>query len=152
MEPELVEHPPMLVAGITTRTSKAEEARASRAKIPGLWARFASERVADVVPYRVPGTPVYGVYTEYEADASAPYRLMAGVAVRKPASAFDTVRVAGGQYLVFEGTGPVPHVVAESWARVWAYFATSREHRRTFTTDFEVYRGPEQVAIYIAVT
>ena len=52
---------------------------------------------------------------------------------------------------MFEAKGPLPQVIIETWAGVWSFFERSKEFKRAFTTDFEVYRGSDEVAIHIAV-
>jgi predicted transcriptional regulator YdeE len=34
---------------------------------------------------------------------------------------------------------------------VWNHFSSSGDHMRAFTADFELYRGPNAVEIYVAV-
>ncbi len=91
------------------------------------------------------------MYSAYESDASGQYSVTAGVSVSKAAPEFDSIEISGGQYLVFETKGAMPQVVIETWARVWSFFETSKQFKRGFTTDFEVYRGSDEVAIHIAV-
>lgn len=57
-----------------------------------------------------------------------------------------------GNYLVFQGTGPMPMTVIETWTQVWAYFESNTEHQRNFISDFECYSGPDQMDIYIGLT
>jgi predicted transcriptional regulator YdeE len=61
------------------------------------------------------------------------------------------VAVRGGQYLVFENHGAMPQAVIDGWGAVWRYFAQSQNYKRLFTTDYEEYRGPDRVAIFISV-
>ncbi len=45
----------------------------------------------------------------------------------------------------------MPDVVIQTWMSVWRYFSEPRGHVRAYTEDFELYRGPNAVDIYIAV-
>jgi predicted transcriptional regulator YdeE len=63
----------------------------------------------------------------------------------------SSVTIQSGNYLVFQGTGPMPATVVETWKRVWEFFETNTEYRRNFVSDFEAYHGPDQVAIYIGL-
>ena len=45
----------------------------------------------------------------------------------------------------------MPDCVIQTWGLIWAYFADNPQTLRRFTTDFEVYSGPDSVAIYIGV-
>jgi hypothetical protein len=42
-------------------------------------------------------------------------------------------------------------VVIDAWKEVWDYFSQASEVRRAYTTDFEVYKGMDEVAIHISV-
>jgi predicted transcriptional regulator YdeE len=150
-EPRLVDVQPFVVSGISVRTVNSDEAEPSKARIPGLWKRFMDEGIAEKIPGQVPDSPVYGVYSAYESDASGPYTLTAGIAVTEPAPGFESVNVVGGRYLVFEGTGEMPGVVVATWLRIWSYFDGSTRYRRRFATDFEANPGPTQVAIHVGV-
>ena len=52
---------------------------------------------------------------------------------------------------MFKGEGQMPAVVVQTWMSVWQYFSQPGSHARAYTADFEMYRGPEAVEIYIAV-
>jgi predicted transcriptional regulator YdeE len=61
------------------------------------------------------------------------------------------VDIPPGQYLVFRCSGPLPGPVIEGWRAVWAFFERPDALRRAYTVDFEAYREPERVEIWIAV-
>jgi predicted transcriptional regulator YdeE len=154
MQPELIACPPMVVLGIDVTTSNAAEADSSTAKLPGLWARFYQERVIEKIPgTTLPALPV-GVYTDYESDHMGRYRVLVGAVVKTGAVApqgLIAVTLPAGQYLVFRGTGEMPGAVTRTWQAVWSHFATPGDHARAFTADFELYRSPDMVDIFIAV-
>ena len=153
MAPKLVKIQPFTVRGIRARTVNRDEANPKTAKIPALWGRFHSEGIAEKVPDRAGDSPVYGVYSAYESDASGPYDLTLGVSVRAVprAPGFETVEIGGSDYLVFEARGPMPQIVIDTWGAIWEYFADDAPFERKYTTDFEVYRGADFVAIHVAV-
>lgn len=79
---------------------------------------------------------------------------MAGVEV-DPRAALPTeytrVTLDAGTYLLFEGRGEMPAVVFATWSSIWNFFAAAGAPARAYATDFEVYRGPDAVDIYIGV-
>ncbi len=151
METKLIEIQPFTVSGISVRTLNSDEAQPLKAKLPGLWGQFFGQGLADKTPNKLAESPVYGVYSAYESDASGQYSVTAGVSVSKASPEFESIAVSGGRYLVFEAKGPMPQVIIETWAVVGSFFERSKEFKRAFTTDFEEYRGSDEVAIHIAV-
>ena len=152
MPPKLVEVSPFSVTGIGVRTINSGESNPADAKIPGLWGRFFGDGVAGKVTNQIPGSQLFGVYSDYESDASGFYSVTAGVAASgSPLPEFLTVDVKGGNYLVFENRGTMPQAVIDTWGAIWAYFDTNKEFTRSFLTDFEEYRGADEVAIHIGV-
>ncbi|MBX9404854.1 GyrI-like domain-containing protein [Pseudomonas baetica] len=140
-----------LVSGLRVRTKNAAETSAETAKIGPMWGQFQGGNLATVIPGKPTTSPVYGVYSGYESDASGKFDVTAGVAVEQPARDFETVRIEGGEYLVFEGQGSLPDAVIAAWGRVWAYFEANPQIQRRFATDFEAYTSPESVSIYIGL-
>ncbi len=152
MEPKLVTISPFSVTGVRVRTVNSDEFNPSKAKLPSLWQQFFGEGVSGRVPNPVPNSPVFGVYSDYESDESGFYSVTAGVAISDlQPSEFVTVDVKGGEYLVFEAKGAMPQAAIEAWMRVWAFFKKNEGLNRSFTTDFEEYRGSDEVAIHIGV-
>jgi predicted transcriptional regulator YdeE len=140
-----------MVVGLSVRTTNADEAQLARAKIPALWQRFYQEGHSAAV-----AGPVYGVYTEYAADASGPYTLIVGAAsdAPSPAPPFVRVQIPAGRYLAFTSEGDVPAAVVAGWQVVREYFGRPDSPRRAYTADFELYdpSTPYEVRICIAVT
>lgn len=57
-----------------------------------------------------------------------------------------------GKYLKFTGSGEFPATIIETWQKVWTYFSSEPcKHIRAYAIDFEFYKGPTQVSIYIAI-
>ena len=151
MQPTITEVHPFTVSGISVRTINSDEAQPLTAKLPSLWGLFYNQGLAGKFPNKLDDSSVYGVYSEYESDASGHYRTTAGVRVSKASADFDSIEIRGGQYLVFTANGAMPQIVVDTWVTIWSFFETSKDYRRCFTTDFEKYLGPNEVAIHIAV-
>ncbi|OEH45488.1 hypothetical protein lpari_03539 [Legionella parisiensis] len=45
----------------------------------------------------------------------------------------------------------MPETIIKTWQAVWSFFDTQSNISRAYETDFEVYMGQEQCAIYIGV-
>ncbi|WP_080420221.1 GyrI-like domain-containing protein [Burkholderia ubonensis] len=151
MEPMVAHISRFSVSGVTVRTTNRNEFNQETARIPGLWAQFFLNGLADSIPNRLPGTPIFGVYSAYESDATDFYDLTAGVSVTMPNPDFGSIEIHEGKYLVFEARGPMPAAVIQTWAAIWAYFEQHPQVRRSFLTDFESWCGAEHVQIHIGV-
>ncbi len=154
MTPRLIQYEGATFVGIDAVTSNAAEADPSRQKIAPMWMRFYREGLSNAIPGKM-GPPIpTGVYSDYESDHNGPYRLLVGVRVQEgttPPAGMAQALVPAGKYLVFSGEGQMPRVVVETWNAIWKYFAQKGEHTRAFTADFEQYRGPSAIDIYISV-
>lgn len=140
------------VVGLTERTTNCAELNQDTAKIPKLWGQFYSMELADNTPNRIPNTPILGVYSAYESDASGAYDLTVGVHVREPVgSELGSVDIQEGKYFVFEAHGPMPVTIIQAWTTIWTYFEQNPSFHRSYRTDFESWGGPEEVQIYIGV-
>ena len=132
------------VTGIKTRTQNSDEFDEKSAKLPNLWQQFYSSDLAA-------NATIFGVYSDYESDANGLYTVTAGVTFDKEPSKFDTVKVQAGNYLVFQGFGPMPRTVIETWGEIWEYLARENQYQRNFISDFEAYHGAEEVTIFIGI-
>lgn len=142
---------PFTVAGLQVRTRNTDEQQPDTARIGPMWQRFFTEGLFDTIPARQSESFVYGVYSNYESDATGHFDVTAGVQVDATSAGYPAVDIEGGDYLVFSAKGPMPDCVIQTWGLIWAYFADNPQTLRRFTTDFEVYSGPDSVAIYIGV-
>lgn len=129
------------VRGSSIRTNNAMETTAS-GKIPGLWAQLHAE-------HPDPAGPLYGIYSDYESDASGEYMVTAGMETRVDTDATITIRA--GTYLVFPATGTMPDAIIDAWKSVWAHFSEPHAYVRAYETDFEKYGDPGPTAIYIGI-
>ena len=152
-EPKVVDVDNFMVAGINVRTINRDEFNPQTAKLGDLWRSFWSDSLAEKTPNKRADSPIYGVYSHYDSDANGYYTVTAGVAVSAQPNQpeLSTIAVVSGTYLVFSNKGQMPDIVVKTWKQIWAYFAEHPMHMRRFNTDFEVYLGPEEIAIYIGV-
>lgn len=132
------------VVGLSTRTQNADEFNEKTAKLPTLWQEFYSSNLAT-------DATIFGVYSDYASDANGFYTVTAGVASNNTENKSSSITIQAGNYLVFQGKGPMPSTVIEAWMRVWDYFTVENQYQRTYLTDFEVYRNGDEVDIYIGV-
>lgn len=132
------------VTGFSVRTQNKDEFNENTAKLPGLWHQFYASQ-----PNM--NSNVYGVYSSYDSDATGYYTVTVGTESCDVQAESGTVSIQAGQYLVFQGTGPMPATVIETWKRVWKFFEASTEYQRNFISDFEDYSGTDHVAIYIGI-
>jgi predicted transcriptional regulator YdeE len=124
-----------IVTGFSVRTQNSDEFNEKTAKLPNLWQQFYTSELAN-------NANIFSVYSNYDSDANGPYTVTVGV---------KSVTIEAGNYLVFQGIGPMPATVVETWKQVWDFFETNTDHRRNFISDFEAHVGPDQVAIFIGL-
>ena len=133
---------------IITDNSKGTE------DINALWERFFKDSIGQFVPGKV-NDNIYAVYSDYEGDHEAPYRLTIGyrVAGDETPETMHRVRVIDQSYAVMSALGPQPQGLIETWKAIWS----SDDLGRTFKTDFELYgprffaEGVNEVLIHIGI-
>lgn len=135
------------VGGLKTRTTNTAEMNPATAQLGRLWSQFFSQDVMGKTPGRTADPRNFGVYAQYESDASGAFDVTAGVSVTQGA----TVEVEAGDYLVFKAEGAVPMSVVAAWQRVWQYFEEHPGTVRRYRTDFEAYSSPTEAAVYIGI-
>ena len=139
-----------IIKGLSVRTANSKEANPKTARIGALYRRFDTEVPVD---YKN-GARVYGVYYDYESDASGEYSVLAGSDQIDDSveSKLEQVTIASGRYVIFNAKGEVPKVIIETWIKIWDYFsAKDAPYQRAYTTDFEFYKNQNEIDIYIAV-
>jgi predicted transcriptional regulator YdeE len=132
------------VTGFCTKTKNSEEFNPTTAKIPALWQQFYSSNLSN-------HTPVFGVYSDYESDASGFYTITVGVSDENEQANVNKKIINAGNYLVFSKKGPMPATVIDVWKQIWNYFSEENNYQRNFISDFEIYNGSDQVAVYIGI-
>lgn len=133
-----------IVTGLSVRTQNSDEFHEKTAKLPSLWLQFYASELAT-------NANIFGVYSNYDSDADGPYTATVGVKSSHAQTQLSSVTIQAGNYLGFQGTGPMPAAVVETWKRVWMFFEINTTYRRNFISDFEAYRGSDQVTIYIGL-
>jgi predicted transcriptional regulator YdeE len=136
--------------GLLIRTTNENEMNPETAKIAELWARFG----AGAFPLLTQDSRVFGLYTNYESDDAGAFDVIACSDTLTPESLTDsiTAKVESGKYVRFSAQGEMPKVVIDLWGEVWNYFAAENcPHQRAYTVDFEQYKNPTDVEVYIAV-
>jgi len=153
IEPKFKQIPSFRVSGITVRTLNSNEVNPDTAKLGKHWNRFFSESLAAKIPHCLDDALIYGVYSNYESDLNGYYDLTAGVAVSTEAEQTDfaSIIIDAGNYLVFENPGTMPQAVIDAWQAVWTFFQDNPQIQRKYSTDFEAYRGANEVAVHIGV-
>lgn len=137
------------VAGLSIRTNNASEMNPGIAQIGKLWERFYSSYSSHFSSDSI----FYGVYYNYESDYSGDFSVMAAALELLDFQGEETeiLLIEEGDYLVFKGSGPMPQTIIDVWSGIWSYFSSSDEYERLYKTDFEVYKGPSEVEVYIGV-
>ncbi|KTD39141.1 Transcription activator [Legionella nautarum] len=150
-EPKLAILDSFIVSGLSVRTKNSEEFNQSTAKLPRLWEDFGAVVIPKLADSKE-SSEVFGVYSDYDSDATGYYKVTVGIPLRtrQTLSEFSTVTIQAGKYLVFSGKGVMPQTVIETWLRIWSFFESRLEYTRNFISDFELYRGDE-IDIYIGV-
>lgn len=133
-----------IVSGLGVRTQNSDEFNEKTAKLPSLWQQFHTSGLAT-------NANIFGVYSNYDSDDNGLYTVTVGLASSPAPAQWSSVTIQAGSYLVFQGTGPMPATVIETWRRVWEFFKTNTEYRRNFISDFEAYNSSAQVTIYIGL-
>ncbi len=140
----------MAIKGLSIRTKNVDEMQPETSKIGNLWQQFYEE----IAPKLQVGATVYGLYYHYESDVSGAFSVMAGSdkVMESASQHLEDAVIESGQYLRFSGTGEMPQVVINTWSEIWDYFSSDQtEYQRAYTTDFEHYKNPNEIEIYIAV-
>jgi predicted transcriptional regulator YdeE len=128
------------VSGSSVRTNNLLEAGSS-GKILGLWERFYTTNPQ-------PTERVYGVYSNYESDASGDFTVTVGVAGDRTNI---SIGIESGNYLAFPVNGTLPAAIIAGWKTIWEHFSQEHSYIRSYQTDFEEYSGIEAATIYIGI-
>lgn len=136
------------IYGLKVRTKNADEMNEDTHKIAPLWGRFYEE----VLPTLKEGATVYGVYHNYESNVHGMYDVLVGADIMEMTDEMTSLTLEEGRYLKFSVKGELPQAIIETWGKVWAYFNDpSIDERRSYDTDFELYKSTDEVEIYIGV-
>ena len=123
--------------------------------INALWEKFFKDSVGQFVPDKA-NDNIYAVYSDYQGNHEAPYRLTIGYRVKGsktqiPGSMYR-ISVPDQRYAVMSAAGKQPDALIETWTAIW-----SGDLPRSFKTDFELYGprffedGINEVLIHIGI-
>ena len=137
------------VVGISIVTDNAK----GTDDINALWERFFKDSIGQQILDKVDDT-IYAVYSDYEGDHEAPYRLTIGYRVSNDNVPIDMHRVSvqSAEYAVMSAAGEQPKALMDTWEAIW-----SSDIERSFATDFEVYgprffeMGVNEVLVHIGI-
>jgi predicted transcriptional regulator YdeE len=135
-----------MITGLSTKTQNTDEFNEKTAKLPSLWQQFYSSDLAA-------NANIFEVYSDYESDANGFYTVTVGITDNSDRTGAElaSVKIPTGNYLVFQGAGPMPATVVDTWKKIWDYFETESNYQRSFISDFEAYSDSDKVAIYIGI-
>lgn len=131
--------------GFTIRTKNSNEMNSATAKIAPIWNKF----FAEIAPTLKDTSKVYGLYSNYESDASGEFDLTS--CTDQKVNNSNIVTLKKGKYLVFSAKGVMPQVVIDTWGDIWNYFSNDSEYKRSYLTDFELYKSGDEIEIYIGI-
>ncbi len=138
----------LMISGISTVTNNEFEMSEENGKIAQLWEEYFAKDVYKKTFDKANNDFMYGVYTDYESDATGNYKVTVGVEVTKPKNA---IVIEDKKYLVFKKQGELPMVVVELWEEIWDYFEKNSEYERAFEIDFEQYAKEDEIEIFVSI-
>ena len=139
----------LMISGISAITNNEAEFSEEGGKIPALWDEYFQKDIYKKTFNKAHEAHMYGVYSEYESDDSADYKITVGVEVTKPKNA---ITIDNQKYLVFSKKGEIPDVVVELWTEIWEHFSSDEsKYERAFKVDFEKYLSEDEIEIYISI-
>jgi len=106
--------------------------------INALWEQFFKDQIGQKVEGKTDDI-IYAVYSDYQGDHEAPYRLTIGYRVNsnETPETLHRVTIQTGEYAVMSAAGEQPKALIETWQAIWS----SEDLPRAYKTDFELY-GP----------
>ena len=121
--------------------------------INALWETFFKDSVGQQILHKTDDA-IYAVYSDYEGDHEAPYRLTIGYRVDKVEVPVDMkhVHVQAQNYAVMSAAGEQPKALLETWEAIW-----SSDLERSYATDFELFgprffeMGVNEVLVHIGI-
>ena len=138
----------LMIAGLSTVTNNELEMSEENGKIALLWEEYFAKDIYKKTFDKANSDFMYGVYSDYESDASGNYKVTVGVEVTKPKNA---IVIEDKKYLVFKKQGELPMVVVELWQEIWDYFEKNSDYKRAFTVDFEKYAKEDEIEIFVSI-
>lgn len=138
----------LMIAGISTVTNNELEMSEESGKIASLWEEYFEKDIYKKTFDKSKSDFMYGVYSNYDSDATGNYKVTVGVEVTKPKNA---IVIEDKKYLVFTKQGELPMIVVELWEEIWDYFENNNDYTRAFEIDFEKYAKEDEVEIFVSI-
>ena len=138
----------LMISGISAVTNNEFEMSEENGKIAQLWEDYFANDVYKKTFDKSNSDFMYGVYSNYDSDATGNYKVTVGVEVIKPKNA---IVIEDKKYLVFTKQGELPMVVVELWEEIWDYFENNSDYTRAFEIDFEKYAKEDEVEIFVSI-
>lgn len=150
MNYKIVELKDMTVVGksIVTTNQNMQSAH----DIGAMWQHCIGEGIFSSIKNKTNGMGI-GLYTNYEGDATKPYRFVCCTEVTKSANPdLETRTILGGKYAKFTVRGDMVQSVGTAWQEIW-----QMDLDRKYSYDFEVYHNDTEdinnqtIDIYISI-
>ncbi|MFK7838847.1 MAG: GyrI-like domain-containing protein [Bdellovibrionales bacterium] len=138
------------IVGISTITNNQK----GTDDINALWETFFKDSVGQSIPNKTDDV-IYAVYSDYEGDHEAPYRLTIGYRVNNTTTpdTMHRISIKSQQYALMSAAGKQPDALIETWKAIWS----SEDLPRSYATDFEIYGprffedGVNEVLVHIGI-
>lgn len=140
------------VVGISMMTTN--ENGESMKDIGALWQRFITEGILNNIQDKTTGKAL-GLYTDYEDDATAPYRFMCCAEVSTDICGdkhLEARLIPQGKYAKFTIKGDLVKSVGAAWQKIW-----SMSLDRAYSCNFELYHhdsddmNNQTIDLYISI-
>lgn len=121
--------------------------------INALWEQFFKDSVGQQILHKTDDA-IYAVYSDYQGDHEAPYRLTIGYRVTQTETPIGMhhIQIKAQEYAMMSAAGEQPKALMDTWEAIW-----SSDIERSYTTDFELYGprffedGVNEVLIHVGV-
>lgn len=131
----------MKIVGVSAVVSNSDMASISK-----LWESFYSTDMQIVKDNALSGA-LYSVYSDYQGDHTAPYKLTIGFEVavefNAPEGLVETT-ISNNKHDVFHVEGQMPDVVIAKWQEIWG-----EKKPRTYVADFDRMNPDGSVDVHV---
>lgn len=143
MNYKIVTSQSITIQGIEIRTNNAR-----MHELVAHWQKFLSENVLLQIEQRISDEIIVG-YFDYESDYTGDYTYLIGCEVPADAAEISGLvkrTIESGAYAIIPAEGQMPDVLGAAWYNIW-----NSSFDRAYKTDFERYKSPTQVDVYIGL-
>lgn len=142
MKKTILSRPPLLLVGVSVRTSNKAELDQNTAKIGNTIKSFYEKKIFDKIKNLTDQKTTYSVYTDYERDYTQGYTYFFGQEVSSfdGNEALNCLKIPEQNYAKFTaGPGAMPDVCIKAWQEIWQMSSHDLGGERGYIADFEVY-------------